>query len=414
MGESARSFGPAPRPRPRRRPAVATLAVAVLLVLLAGCGSGGDPPSPHIAPLGRLGRWDGTTFVPVAAGSVTGGHLYVLVHGWAAGYRNAVDEYPGPGPLLAWYPQAVNDKGEQFTQVWLAPMASALAKLDPGATVLAFSWLDQSATNESPLAARISESRTVPNGERLGVALNQAIDPGFAARGGLVHVLGHSHGAKVAAIGALSLPTPPAQLTLFDSVDTAVPALAFADNDLVPYLRQLQIGRAPGRTFVDNYFSEFGRAYGNEPGLEAIVDVSLPPEQYDRWDFQDRHLYPPRWYTAAAEQPAAGVGPAWSPLRGNVYQGLGPYYVQQFPGDVARQLALEPGERPPPPSARTFIDHWGPQLLAAALVIVMLLGALVVARIRRRRRPDAWRRRAAKEAKAAEKEAQKAAKGRAA
>jgi hypothetical protein len=211
----------------------------------------------------------------------------------------------------------------------------------------------------------------------------------------MVHVLGHSHGAKVATIGALSLPTPPAQLTLFDSVDTTVPALAFADNDLVPYLRQLPIGRAPGRTFVDNYFSEFGRAYGNEPGLESIVDVSLPPDQFDRWQLEERHLYPPRWYTAAAAQPGAGVGAAWSPLLGSVYQGLGPYYVQSFPADVARQLELTPGTRPPPPSAQTFLDHWWRQVVAAALVVVMFLMILVVARVRRRRRPDAWRRRAA-------------------
>ncbi len=273
-------------------------------------------------------------------------------------------------------------------------MAAALARLDPGAAVLAFSWLDQSATSDTPFAARISESRTVPNGERLGVALNQAIDPGFAAGGGMVHLIGHSHGSKVATIGALSLPTAPAQLTLLDSPDEIVTAVVFASNDLVPWLRQLPIGRAPGRTFVDNYFSEFGRAYGNEPGLEDIVDVSLPPDQFERWDLQDRHDYPPHWYTAAAEQPAAGVGPVWSPLLGTVYQGLGPYYVQADPGDVAQQLVLVPGERPPPPSARTFLDHWWRQILAAALVLVMFFFMLVVVRVRRRRRPNAWRRRA--------------------
>lgn len=303
---------------PHRRRVLAV--VAICFLLLAGCGSGGDPPSPHIAPLARLGRWDGSTFVSISERSVTAGHLYVLVHGWGPGYRDAVDDYPGPGPLLAWDPEAVDADGERYTAGWMAPMAAALSQADPGAVVLAFSWLDQSATSDTPFAARISESRTVPNGERLGVALNQAIDPGFSARGGLVHIVGHSHGAKVATIGALSLPTAPTQLTLLDSPDEIVTALGFASNDLVPYLRQLQIGRAPGRTFVDNYFSEFGRAYGNEPGLEAIVDVSLPPDEFDRWDLQDRHDYPPRWYTAAAEQPAAGVGPAWSPLLGSAYQ----------------------------------------------------------------------------------------------
>lgn len=365
------------------------VAVGILCAAgLIGCGAGAKPPSPAIEPIGRLGRWNGTTFAPVAPASVTSGHLYVLVHGWAAGFKKAVDDYPGPGPLLGWYPQAVKANGEPFIQIWLAPMAAALSSLDPGATILAFSWLDQSATDDNPLAARISEEHTGPNGKRLGQALNQAIDPAFADHGGMTHVLGHSHGSKVATIGSLAMRRPPDHLTLMDSVDTVLPALIGADNDLVPYLRRLPIGRRPGTTFVDNYFSEFGRAYGNEAGLGAIVDVSLVPAQYPRAEAQARHLYPPRWYTDAAEHPQTGVGPQWSPLVGTASEHLASYYVEVHPGDVARQLELKPAARPPRPTPKTFVEHWWIELLAAFLVAVMA-GALVVtgaARWRSRRR----------------------------
>ena len=377
--------------RCRSRRLRAGVVLAVVLFVASACGSGARPPSPDIAPLGRLGRWNGATFVAVTPASVSSGHLYVLVHGWAAGFKTAVDRYPGPGPLLAWYPEAVTANGEQFLSMWLAPMAAALSRLDPGAAVVAFSWLDQSATDDNPLAARTSESHTVRNGERLGEALDQLIAPGFAANGGLVHVLGHSHGAKVATIGSLALRPPPAQLTLLDSVDTVVPLLVGANNHLVHYLQRLPVGRRPGATFVDNYFSEMGRAYGNEPGLGEVADVSLPPDQYPRIHFADRHMYPPHWYIAAAEQPSAGVGPMWSPLLGNRYQKVAPYHVRAYPRDVARQLDLEVAGRPPPPDTTSFLKHWSRQLVAAALVLVLSVALLVVAvngwrRWRQRRR----------------------------
>ena len=313
--------------------------------------------------------------------------------GGAPGTGTQSTTIPARGRCWPGTPRRSTTRVSRYTAGWMAPMAAALARLDPGAVVLAFSWLDQSATSDTPFAARISESRTVPNGERLGVALNQAIDPGFAARGGMVHMLGHSHGAKVATIGALSLPTAPAQLTLLDSPDEIVTAVVFASNDLVPYLRQLQIGRAPGRTFVDNYFSEFGRAYGNEPGLEDIVDVSLPPDQFERWDLQDRHDYPPRWYTAAAEQPAAASGRRGRPCSGPSTRASGRTTCSSSratpPSSWSWRRAN--GRRRPAPGrssttggARSSPPRWCWSCSSSCLVVV---------RIRRRRRPNAWRRR---------------------
>lgn len=43
------------------------------------------PASDAVPPLQRLGRWNGTGFVPVAPGSVGPGLVTVLVHGWGHG-----------------------------------------------------------------------------------------------------------------------------------------------------------------------------------------------------------------------------------------------------------------------------------------------------------------------------------------
>jgi hypothetical protein len=300
-----------------------------------------NPPSPNIAPIERLGLWNGTAFQSITApGTISNGHLYVLVHGWQAGLLDAVNGFPGPGPLLIWDPQAVTPTGASDVGIWLAPMAQALTKLDPAAVVVAYSWLDDAATGSSLSDAKDAESETVPNGQRLAAVLNEAISTSFAGNGGEVHVIGHSFGSKVATIASLGLTTPPRQLTLMDSPDISVVAAVGASNDLVPYLRTLKIGRGASQTFVDNYTSIFGCAYGLEKGLDQVVDVRLVPSQYKVTDVQDKHLYPPKWYTAAALDPQAGVGPEWSPLLGSKYTSLGLAYVQTHPGDIARQLAL--------------------------------------------------------------------------
>ena len=71
-----------------------------LALLATGCGEprhAARPASRRVPtrrrrspPIDRLGRWNGTTFVPVTPGSIRGGDLYVLVHGWAPGYLAAV------------------------------------------------------------------------------------------------------------------------------------------------------------------------------------------------------------------------------------------------------------------------------------------------------------------------------------
>jgi hypothetical protein len=299
------------------------------------------PPSPDIQPIQRLGLWNGTTYQSITKpGTITKGHLYVLVHGWQTGLLDAVNSFPGPGPLLIWDPQAVTPTGQSDLGIWLAPLAQALTKVDPKAVVVAYSWLDDAATGSSLAQAKDAESETVPNGQQLGTVLNQALSPSFTASGGEIHVIGHSFGSKVATIASLALKTRPRQLTLMDSPDIALVAAVGAKNNLVPYLQKLKIGRGSGQVLVDNYTSIFGCAYNQQKGLNQIVDVRLVPSQYSTTQIQEKHLYPPKWYAAAALDPSAGVGPEWSPLLGTKYKTLGTSYVQTYPGDVSRQLAL--------------------------------------------------------------------------
>jgi hypothetical protein len=199
------------------------------------------------------------------------------------------------------------------------PMAAAITRDDPKATVLGFSWLDDSATALSPFDAWKSEANTDLNGQRLAAALGQVLAPSFLGGGGRIHLIGHSHGAKVATVAAIALDRPPAQLTLLDSPENVLAQLPGAANHLEGYLPLLPIGRAPGQTFVDSYFSITGERYGIFPSLQSVLDVALNPAQLGALSLNDlilRHEYPVSWYTDSADDRAAGVGFAWSPLIG--------------------------------------------------------------------------------------------------
>jgi hypothetical protein len=349
----------------RRRLLPAALATVLLsATVLAGCSGQAVPPAdratelrpaPEVPPIERLGRWDGTTFAPVASGSVTGGDVYVLVHGWAAGYRAAVERWRGPGPLLAWSPAAVDAQGERmFTSFF--PLAAALTKDDPGATVLGFSWIDDSATTYSPFQAWRSEAKTDLNGQRLAAALGQLLAPGYEGSGGRIHLIGHSHGAKVATVAAIALERPPAQLTLLDSPEDVLARLPGAANHLEGYLPLLPIGTDPDDTFVDSYFSIAGERYGTFPALERVVDVQLVPAQYPLASVTgliDRHEYPIDWYATSAEDLAADVGFAWSPLVGRPPDCLACFFRQDWttsagkvvPADELRLARVESNTR---------------------------------------------------------------------
>ena len=331
-----------------------------------GTGTEDLPPSADIPLLERLARYDRTskTFVPVAAGSVAGpANLYVLAHGWAPGYRGWVDGYfAGTGKVLKWWQTDPKDPGyaeaapyntdglgpaaayllngmpppENTFDITVSPdgIAKVITDADPAAVVLAYSWLDESATVGviSSLDAltgdvNLSEAHTTQNGLRLAAAVGQAVAPSFADTG-RVHLLGHSHGSKVATVAAAELArlgTAAEQLTILDSPEDTLTQKFEAANFNWFFLRQLAVTRDPaaGGTFVDNYASYFGERYSNVAGagLGNVVDVSLDPFVYTFLDplkigtnVSARHTYAAAWYAGTTAAPAGDGGLAFSPL----------------------------------------------------------------------------------------------------
>lgn len=294
--------------------------------------------------LSRLGRWDGTTFVPVAAGSLASGDVIVMTHGWAAGLLPTYEAVQSGSSSLVtmWDPAMVDPKTGAAADELFAGLAADLAAAEPTSTVLMFSWIDQSATDMSALAAYAPERATEVNGNRMASAIELALAPGFTKAGGRLHLIGHSFGANVATTAAIALETalarPPRQLTLFDSPEVDLARIAGAKNDLRYKLPRLDIGRTEYTTFVDNYISLVGEPYSGYPGLGRVVDVRLRPPSADTG--VEKHGFPIGWYGASATDPTSDVGLWWSPLVGADVTTLAESWEQTSP-DPAQQLQLQ-------------------------------------------------------------------------
>jgi hypothetical protein len=436
---------------------------------------------PSIALLDRLQVYNretkqfdmAVTPQSIASTNVSPTNVYLIAHGWAPGYLEDVLLLSTPGdPLMSWDTQNFPPGGSPgpepawlyngVKQVSYVGLATAIAEADPNAVVVAYSWVDESATSLDPplidvdltstfgasqttvtvgdtsqltvglsvtgpgiaagttissilnatqvtlsqnttapgtgvslnfagvdiaeglrqfLYAGQSESFTQLNGLQMAEALQQALAGSFYHNQGLVHILGHSHGSKVATVATLAMQKaglPVSQLTLFESPEGGpdvgtllspnplhAPGLAGAQNFLWYYLQQMNLSRDPVQvvgdvrgpaapnmqglypTFVDNYYSEdgFGSALGGYPGpgLGSIVDVKMHPEDlYGQFNLTNptgagatlfgSHSYPPPWYAQASLQPPFQQenGLSWSPLLDPAKaQTLDEFYEQQ-------------------------------------------------------------------------------------
>jgi hypothetical protein len=354
----------------------------------------------------------------VTAGSITSTaanptNVYFIAHGWAPGFTEDLLLHSTPGdPLKSWqtveFPGGIGTPAPDppwlyagVNQVSAEGLAQAIVDADPNAQVIAFSWIDQSATPGSEtlgpnslaelLQAGRSESYTQLNGLRLAEGIEAALSASFFPGQGLIHILGHSHGSKVATVAALALQqagVPVAQLTTFESpeggpapvIDTVqfpplqIAGLGGAENFLWYYMQQMNLSRTPlvsgtrtptpptnGQfpTFIDNYYSQdgVGSALGGFTGLSSfgpgsnnlnsIVDVNLHPEDLyplptslDDPDLAQKvlntlfgsHDYPPPWYGQASLQGPGSQhnGLAWSPLlNADNAANLAQFYEQQ-------------------------------------------------------------------------------------
>lgn len=302
------------------------LALAALLgscaLTLPQAGMVADgPDARRTPPVARLGRWDGERFVEVEPGSVPPSRLRVLVHGWTPGTSRAQVLRDG---VRAWELAMRVQDGQPPFEPWLVPMARAISAHDPHAIVLVYSWLDDSATVRVPLAERRALGYTSLHGRLLAEAIDAAIAPEFAHEHGQIQLLGHSYGARVAAVAAAERAergAPIAQLTTFDAPDAVLTRVSGSHTDLELILRRVPLGWGAGRTFVDNYVSGLGRRYvplleRDEVGAPLpsppMIDVVLTPPAA-QFAVRARHLYAMTFY---ARSPGTGVGFDWSPLSG--------------------------------------------------------------------------------------------------
>jgi len=264
-------------------------------------------------PLGGLLRWDGSTFHAVAARSVRGGRVHILV---PAGVPAGISAAERAG---------------------LRDLARSFGAAEPAAVVLAYRWEGRGGASESEPGALADL-----NGQRLARAWERASAPGFAARGGMLHIVGDGPGSRVAVVAAQQVSPAPDQVTLLGSDERPASSppgrggrpSRWSANRLAGYLPRLAVGRAPGTTRVDSYDAGLGEDYGDDPGLASVVDVRLLPPAGARSDEVARR-YPLRWYTASVRDRGAGVGWAWSPLAGGSFRGLAPAYRQSRPGRAA-------------------------------------------------------------------------------
>lgn len=323
-------------------------------------------------------------------------NVYVVTHGWAPGFAKMVETYArnNGGALLKWWqtlntslPDAPKTPAslEMFagasasgTVISSVGLAQAILASDPDAVVLAYSWIDNAATNDAvgvvPANGYLSEAYTALNGQRLANALELALPADFHAEGGQLHVFGHSHGSKVATVATLALNETGnanfhvTQLSVLDSPEVYAKYGSVGGfvkqfdvaNNLWFYLAGLDIDRkTPGATttFVDHYVSQvdnlLGAIQGYNPldtstttdALQNVVDVDLNGRLLYSVFTPLLHSYAFNWYNGGSEPPAKvpPVAIHWSPLLADGQLPTAASYTQTWQSVGDPQFLLAPG-----------------------------------------------------------------------
>lgn len=299
----------------------------------------------------RLGRWNGSEFVAVQPAQISGGTVIAMSHGWAPGFEAVYNQLQVDSEALVtfWNPGIADPATGVAAAKRFEELAAALQTADPDAQILMFSWIDQSATALDVFAAAAAERAAEVNGHRLATAIDEVLDDGFVDNGGRLHLIGHSFGANVAATAATAVSVTPMQLSLFDSPETGLARFGGAANTLQYKLIRLPVGRSGDEVFVDNYISEVGMPYGDQPGLSDVVDVRLLPPPGSSG--ADRHEFPIGWYAQSTSSTSA-VGYRWSPLTGADPVTLGATYEQE---QSDAPLVLSELAGPPSPLVRELV-----------------------------------------------------------
>jgi pimeloyl-ACP methyl ester carboxylesterase len=246
----------------------------------------------------------------------TAANVYVIAHGWMPGYNKWVDTAEDKGNLpLSWQTWQGPDTADAPSTPWLYDkgetgdpafaindkgLAQAILQVDPHATVLAYSWIDESVTKNYlgyiPQDGFHSEAYTALNGMRMADAIMEALAPNYDAGLGKVHLIGHSHGARVATVAALTLQQAALknpqdnvvrQLTLLDSPEYRVSTTTLDKNPVAIdaanfdwfYLAQLNIAAPPitlSGTVVNIVNGQTTLAVPSTTGLAPTMGVTGP------------------------------------------------------------------------------------------------------------------------------------------
>ena len=305
---------------------------AFLLTPVGKCQAYQVQPST-CTPIQRLAKWDGASWVPVMPGDLSSGNIHVLVHGWGPGLRTFADD--GGKIWNANDPKTGNDTNKDLAGI-LKNSAIAIKSVAPGDIVVAFNWLDMSATVRSssdPLSLTEARQSRLKTDEATGDLVNALKSAGISAGvfDGKLQIIGVSHGARVSALATENLYKNGKsgsiivdQLTLADSPE-GVTGIVGANNQLADVLGGIKVGRDASSTFVDNYYSHFGESYFTDD--DDVVNVRLNPKP--SLSIGDKHIYPINWYEGASKNTTT-LGLAWSPLEGDIYKNLSSNYEQDW------------------------------------------------------------------------------------
>ena len=271
-------------------------------LVIKGYASGSSNNRNYSIPqnqINRLARWNGTGWDDASTFDLSTGNVHVLTHGWAPGQRDWVEDNP--------------DASAWDNEEWFGNFTKLATKMEnrysndldlSGQTrhIVAYSWIDESATNNAfnkGEFASQSRAHTDGAGTRLASLL---MDAGIQSDSNQLHLVGHSHGARVSAVAFAELERRGVgveHLTIFDSPEIRAFENYGANNNLRSILAGQILGKnlKNGETFVDNYVSSYGKRYG----IDGIVDVELRPNKHGvSSPFGTlEHSYPLDWYARA-------------------------------------------------------------------------------------------------------------------
>jgi pimeloyl-ACP methyl ester carboxylesterase len=269
-------------------------------------------------------------------------HLEIYVNGaWSSDIDSYYDSAkPSVVLIHGWRPDNIDSSGKIIVSTlddyWLSA-TTALSKrvnrngIEGNINLLGWNWITEASTSKKPLPVVVPVQYVFSEGFLLAKKL-QALQSKKR-----FHIIGHSLGAKVAAVMAVQASSLPIdQVTLFDGpeLDTSNSLLGSLIDTTPVYLYDNIKTLLSRGLFVDSYSSAFGSSY-QEKGLRC-ADINMKPP-FSVIGLVDTavlaHHYPINWYfggnsgtlgspagtidsnTGDIDQP---VGAAWSKVLNRV------------------------------------------------------------------------------------------------